>query len=203
MKMQLFLVVMSFLLCSCESEDNIISITMQDGNTITLNSSQKYYSNEEEFIHCVSFSFPRSYECSEIEYIDYLDDSEYIVEGCNQFFIGGWEIARFGEWIRNYGLNPNESYYVATKVYAKYLSKPPVGLRIVPKLGGTFMGYCPDIEARTFRIDNISEMQVSALITGIRYIGYDSKGNDIKYEMPSFINNELIWKFLIRDDGWD
>lgn len=62
MKFQLFLIVMVFLFCGCESEDDIISVTMQDGNTITTNSSQRYYPDEDEFVHGVSFAFARSYD---------------------------------------------------------------------------------------------------------------------------------------------
>ena len=136
MKFQLFLIVMVFLFCGCESEDDIISVTMQDGNTITTNSSQRYYPDEDEFVHGVSFAFARSYDYSEIEEMEYQDDSEGKVTCYNQFFIGSWEIAKFGEWIRDYGLEPDKAYYIATKVYVKYISMPPKGLRIVPKPGG-------------------------------------------------------------------
>ena len=206
MKCPLFLIVMIFLLCGCESEEDIISVTMQDGNTITTNSSQRYYSDEDEFVHGVSFAFARSYDYSEIEEIEYKDDSEGNVTGYNQFFIGSWEIAKFGEWIHDYGLEPDKTYYIATKVYVKYLLMPPKDLRIVPKLGGRFMGYCPDIGQKTFRVYNNSDTQVSMLITGVRYIGYDSERNSINCEVPSFSNNKndkLTWEFLVRDDGWD
>lgn len=183
----LCLIVIS-VLCSCESEDDLMNVTMQDGNTITINSSQRYYHSEEEFVHCVSFSFPRSCEYSEVEEVEYLKDSEGIVSGYSQSFIGCWEAAKFGEWVRDYGLNPNDVYYVATKVYTKYVSMPCEGLRIVPKFGGQFMGYCPDVEPRTFRVNNDSDAQVGVLTTGVRYIGYDSEGNRIACEMPSFIH---------------
>ena len=97
MKFQLFLIVMIFLFCGCESEDDTITVTMQDGNTITTNSSQRCYPDEDEFVHGVSFAFARSYDYSEIEEIEYQDDSEGKVIGYNQSFIGSWEIAKFGE----------------------------------------------------------------------------------------------------------
>ena len=68
------------------------------------------------------------------------------------------------------------------------------------------MGYCPDIEQRTFRVYNNPDEQVSMLITGVRYIGYDSERNSINCEVPSFTDNKndkLTWEFLVRDDGWD
>lgn len=206
MKQSLLLAICSLIFCCCEPESNAISTTMKDGKTITIYSSQKSYLDKEEFVHCVSFSFPCSYKYDDVEKIEYLEDSTYIVNGYNQSFIGCWEIAKFGEWSRDYGLDPNKVYYVATKVYAKYVSTPPNGLRILPKLGGAFMGYRPDIEPSTFWVNTDSGAKVSILTTGIRYIGYDSEGNTIDCEIPSFVDNEsnkLTWKFLILDDGWD
>lgn len=179
---------------------------MRDGHTITTNSSQRYYTDEDSFVHGVSFAFARSYDYSEIEEMEYQDDSEGKVTGYNQSFIGSWEIAKFGEWIRDYGLEPGKVYYIATKVYAKYISMPPKGLRVIPKPEERFMGYCPDIEQRTFWVYNIPDEQVCMLITGVRYIGYDSERNSINYEVPSFTDNKkniLTWEFLVRDDGWD
>lgn len=179
---------------------------MRDGHTITTNSSQRYYTDEDSFVHGVSFAFARSYDYSEIEEMEYQDDSEGKVTGYNQSFIGSWEIAKFGEWIRDYGLESGKAYYIATKVYVKYTSMPPIGLRIVPKYGGHYMGYCPDIEQRTFRVYNNPDQNVSMLITGVRYIGYDSERSSINCEVPSFTDNKkdiLTWEFLVRDDGWD
>ena len=206
LKFHLVLFVVAFLFCGCESEDDTITVTMRDGHTITTNSSQRYYTDEESFVHGVSFAFARSYDYSEIEEMEYQDDSEDKVTGYNQSFIGSWEIAKFGEWIRDYGLEPGKAYYIATKVYVKYTSMPPIGLRIVPKYGGHYMGYCPDIEQRTFRVYNNPDQNVSMLITGVRYIGYDSERSSINCEVPSFTDNKkdiLTWEFLVRDDGWD
>lgn len=206
LKFHLVLFVVAFLFCGCESEDDTITVTMRDGHTITTNSSQRYYTDEESFVHGVSFAFARSYDYSEIEEMEYQDDSEDKVTGYNQSFIGSWEIAKFGEWIRDYGLESGKAYYIATKVYVKYTSMPPIGLRIVPKYGGHYMGYCPDIEQRTFRVYNNPDQNVSMLITGVRYIGYDSERSSINCEVPSFTDNKkdiLTWEFLVRDDGWD
>lgn len=206
MKYPLLLVICSLVFCCCEPENNPTSVTMKDGKTITVYSSQKSYLDKDEFVHRVSFSFPRPYKYDDVEEIKYLEDSTYTVNGYNQSFIGCWEIAKLGEWSRDYGLASNKVYYVATKVYTKYVSLPPNGLRIVPKLGGIFMGYRPDIEPRTFWVDNDFDAKVSILTTSTRYIGYDSEGNTIDCEIPSFINNKenkLTWRFLVRDDGWD
>lgn len=195
-----------FALCSCDNGNDLMQVTMKDGYTIVVDPSPKYYADEDEFVHAVSFYFPRPYDFSQTEEVEYTKNTEKNVKGYNQFFIGHWETARFGEWIRSHGLDPRKTYYVATKVYAKYVSMPPEGLRIVPEVGGQFTGYLPCIEPRTFQVENNCDAQAIALITGFRYIGYDSERNATNYEMPSFINNSktnLIWKLLIRDDGWD
>ena len=126
--------------------------------------------------------------------------------GYSQFFSVAWKIAEFGDWIKQYGLIPNTPYYVATRVYVKYVSSPPSGLRIVPKYGEEYMGYCPDILPRTFQVYENAPGKIKVLTTGIRYIGYDSNRNQVNINIPSFIDNNanrLIWNFLIRDDGWD
>lgn len=188
MKHLLFGIFLTVILCSCDSGFDPMTVTMKDGKTITITSTQKYYSEEKGFIHGVSFSFPRPYNYSEIEDLDYHENTEYMVTGANQFYIGAWEIARFSNWIRAYGLDPDKSYYIATKVYTKYISSPPKGLRIVPKLGINCMGYCPDVEPQTFWAINNSENQVSILTTGVRYVGYDSDGDKIDKEIPSLID---------------
>lgn len=204
MKLIFCLILIMLMLCSCETKDDSIRVTMEDGQSIVVSSSPKYYPNEDEFVHSVSFSFPRSYIPGHAEEINYLNESEGSVSGYDQSFIGAWEIARFGDWIKEYGLKPNNNYYVATKVYAKYVSQPPRGLRLVPKYEGDFMGYCPNVEPKTFLVNKLSQTEDIALLTGYRYIGYNSERETVNIEIPSFINNNnLIWKFLIRDDGWE
>lgn len=192
--------------CGCSSEPKFNKIPMKDGNTIEINGNKRFYSSENEFVHGVSFSFQRQYNFTNVEQIDYSDIREYTVFDFNQFFVGFWEIAEFGNWISQYGLTPNAPYYVATKVYVKFISSPPSGLRIIPKYGGEYMGYCPDIIHKTFRVYNDSNENLNILTTGIRYIGYDSNKEPVEICIPSFVDNninKLTWNFLIRDDGWD
>lgn len=206
MKYYSILLVIVCVLCSCDSEDELSEITMMDGNTITVDKYKRFYSTEEEFVHDVSFSFPREYNLNCVEKIDYLNNQEYTVYDYNQSFIGCWVIAEFGNWIKEYGLIPNVPYYVSTMIYVKYLSETPKGLRIVPKFGEEHMGYCPDIIPKTFRVYHYSNRKLNVLTTGFKYIGYDSKRKPIAINIPSFIDNsknKLTWNFLIRDDGWD
>lgn len=206
MKLYIIILVILCSLCSCNTEDSKYEVAMSDGNVIIVDGRKSYYHTEDEFVHNVSFSFPRYYNYSKVDKIDYLENMEYSVSGFDESFIGSWEIAEFGNWIKTYGLKPNTPYYVATKIYTKYLSETPIGLRIVPKLGGEFMGYCPDISPKTFRVQQDGNTQLSILSTGVRYIGYDSNRSPVNIDIPSFVDNNKVkplWNFLIRDDGWD
>lgn len=178
---------------------------MRDGNTLEVN-GYIFYSSEDEFVHGVSFSFQRLYNITNVEQIDYSNGREYTVFDFNQMYIGFLEIAEFGNWVSQYGLIPYTPYYVATKVYVKYVSSPSKGLRIVPKYGGEHMGYCPDIIPKPFRVYNDFNENMNELTTCFRYIGYDSNKEPVGLSIPSFVDNnknKLTWNFLIRDDGWD
>lgn len=189
---------------SCNSTLDTFPVKMQDGMTISVNSSIKYYPDEESFVHDVSFSVPRQYEYFNVEKFEYVEDSTYVAEGHDQSFIGYWEKATFGDWIKEYGLVPQTVYYVATKIYTKNITMPQDGLEIVPKWGSPLMGYCPNTEYTTFKVNNNKEQHVSTLYTGVKYIGYDSKGKGIYKEIPSLnINQKITWKFLIQNDGWE
>lgn len=194
------------MLGGCTTEPEFNKILMKDGNTIEVNRNKRFYASENEFVHELSFSFHRQYNFTNVEQIYYSNDQEYTVFDFNKFYVGFWEIAEFGEWIQQYGLTPNAPYYVATRVYVKFVSSPPAGLRIVPKYGVENMGYCPDIIPKTFIVNNDANENLNILITGIRFIGYDSNRELVDVCIPSFVDNnknKLTWKFLIRDDGWE
>lgn len=206
MRVHLCIVILVLLFCGCESKVNTITVTMKDGTAITTTPLQTYYPNEDGFVHGVSFAFQRKYDTSVFQKVEYKEDSIGKVTGYDQSFVGRWEIAKFGEWIRNFGLEPGKAYYVATKVYVKYLSMPPVGLQIIPDPEGRFMGYCPDLEKRTFRVYRMNEEHLVVLITSVRYIGYDVERNRVDCEVPSFPGDKrtkFTWRFKVTDDGWD
>ena len=189
----------ALIVISCDS--NPYSITMQDGMTIQYVSTPKYYSTEDDFVHDVAFDFPHPYDYAMPQHIDYVQDSIYTVHGYNQTFIGHWEKAKFGDWIKAYGLVPKQYYYVATKVYAKYISMPQDELWIYPKLR-TPITHKPLYVG----VERNKEKHACALFTGIRYIGYDSNGKGIYVEIPSFDDkgdNQLTWKFSIDNDFWN
>ena len=203
--MKLFGILIPFicLLCSCDDHyDKIYSVKMRDGNTIKVLNSQRVYSTEKDFLHNISFAFPRSYDLRNVEQCDYTSDSIFVIEDYNQSFTGAWEVAVFGEWIRAYGLIPHTPYYVATTVFAKYVSAPPRHKTLYP-LGGTYMGYIPGLERPSFFISHSPDYTCNIFTTGARLIGYDSSKNAISIYIPSFINtNKLTWYFQVDTSPW-
>lgn len=200
------LLLLIFVASSCHDEvDNDIVTTMEDGKTIIISSEIHFYSTEEEFVHNVSFPSSHSAKAVEFEELNYSKGTLMAVYGYNNFSIQKWEKTKLGSWCEKYGLKPNNIYYVGTKVYDKYVSKPPEHLRIVPKYEENQMGYCPLVDSRFFEVLNEDYNQCTILRTGVRYIGYDSKRNPLNIEIPLIFNNKnnLTWKFSIQDDGWD
>jgi hypothetical protein len=176
---------------------------MQDGFVITINKTTKYYPTEEDFFHNVRTDFPHTYMIENVEKMEYEENKHYEVIGYNQDFVGCWEKAKFGNWAENYGLTPNKIYYVSTKLYAKYVSKPDNTLMIVPEKGLQNMGYCPGLNDKTFCVEQDNVTNTNILTTSTRFIGYNSEGNHVQCTINSFTNNKLIWKFLILQDVWD
>ena len=199
MSRYLLFLLAAFIVISCNS--NPYTITMQDGVTIQYVSTPKYYSTEDDFVHDVAFDFPHPYNYAMPQHIDYVQDSIYTIHGYNQTFIGHWERAKFGDWIKAYGLVPEQNYYVATKVYAKYISMPQDELSIYPKLR-TPITHKPLYVG----VEHNKEKQACALFAGVRYIGYDTKGKGIYMEIPFFANkgdDQLTWKISVENDIWD
>ncbi len=186
---------------SCDSEGNTTCVTMKDGVTIEVETSIKYYNTEEDFIHSISFNFHKDFAFYPKIEFEYRPNEEYELSGYSQKFIGCWEKAQFGEWITQYGLSPYLTYYVCTKTYVQYVSLPPEDYMIVPKLSNDNMGVCPNIGSKTFLALNDNKKQTSTLITGVRFIGYDSHQETVNIELPQL--NNIIWKFLIQSDGWE
>lgn len=173
---------------------------MNDGNTINVASRKITYHSEEDFVRGFSFSFECNYNFSNKECINYDVGESYEVNGYDQTFIGSWQIAKFGDWIKNYGLNTDEYYYVATLIYAKYIERPITGTMIVPQTG---LGCSISEENKTFSVLSDKETNTSILLTCVRLIGYDKNKSAINLCIPQLTNNNITWKFLIQSDGWE
>lgn len=150
------------LLVSCTQDEWFRSVTMQDGNTVLVHQQKQFYETESKFVHNVFFSWEHKFDITDVEQINYKVDSRYTVKGHNAFYFHHWEEAQFGEWIEKYGLKANKTYYVATKVYAKFISMPPDSITISPKIGDSFLGYIPGAEASRFLL-NYYKKKIAAL----------------------------------------
>ncbi len=205
MKLLSFLI-SALLLCvlwSCENEDAIYNVQMRDGNTIRVQNTQRFYASAEEFAASGSFAFPRPFNYKDIEPIDYSVDTISVVYDYNQSFTGAWEVAEFGDWIKDYGLKPNTPYYVGTTMFAKYISLPPEGRELYPYFqGGKYMGYLPGIEGTNYYVTYSNANGCLILTTGLRFVGYDYSRNAINMHITTFPNNnphELTWYYVISD----
>ena len=192
------------LLVSCTQDEWFRSVTMQDGNTVLVHQQKHFYETESKFVHNVFFSWEHKFDITDVEQINYKVDSRYTVKGHNAFYFHHWEETQFGEWIEKYGLKANKTYYVATKVYAKFISMPPDSITISPKIGDSFLGYIPGAEASRFLLNYYKKENCCVMTTGIRYIGYDSEKNKIDIEIPlnTDSNHNRIWKFLTEYNIW-
>ena len=55
----------------CTSEDDMLHVTMKDGNKILVGSCPKFYDSEQSFIHSVSFPAMEDCQTYNVENIDY------------------------------------------------------------------------------------------------------------------------------------
>ncbi len=198
----LLLIIHLLLSTSSCCESSTLTVTMTDGNTLNIPNEITVYYTQEDFEKDISFGFIRNYYPSEISYIDYLEGVHTSITGVDDTFCGTWKLARFGNWISEFGLVPNKTYYVATKTYAKYVNTPPDGLSIMPrKYTDTNMGYIPQSTQRTFQFYHINH-DFSVLLTGIPIIGYNSDREPLNLILTN-LTKPLLWNFTIVENGWD
>ena len=186
----------------CSKDDNILHIEMSDGNTVVVNTHTKFYDSEDAFLHSVSFRSTNDYQVHDVEEIDYEINCRYSLVGYSQINTECWEMAKFGSWATKYGLSPNTVYYVATDIFAKYISAPQEGLMIVPDANNVNMGYCPGINSPTFMYSVNDTANVCILQTGSKCVKYDSNGIPVNLIINN-LKKQLTWKFQILRDVWE
>ena len=186
----------------CTSEDDMLHVTMKDGNKILVGSCPKFYDSEQSFIHSVSFPAMEDCQTYNVENIDYEINGRYSIVGYDKVYTGCWEMAKFGVWATKYGLRPNTVYYVATDVFTKHLPAVPEGMMIVPHKDNVRMGFCPGIAYATFIDTNDYKAGVCILQTGNKSIKYDSNGVFINININN-LKEQLTWKFQIQNEFWD
>lgn len=136
--------VIVLLVVACDTEPHTATITMNDGNEITIrNLNVTYYSSEAQFEQSVFATGELPIQVGSKEVINYKEGESYTISKVSQTFNTRWRIVRFGEWASKYGLKSNRKYYVSTKVYTLNVVTPPSGLMICPKFYKENMGYPP------------------------------------------------------------
>lgn len=179
------------------SKDDDFPLEMADGNRIILSSNEVvYYGNESDFLHSYKSLFPCKYSFISNNNGPYLQDESYSVERYDDRFIGYWEKAKFGDWIKKYGLEPNKVFYCATIKYVVYMPIPLSGEEYLPVMPLDNMGYSPWTSNRSFDIDYDNQYPKYIFYTCFRYIGYNDKLSGVYIELP--ITNKLIWNFTVK-----
>ena len=186
----------------CTSEDDMLHVTMKDGNKILVDSRPKSYDSELSFIHSVSFPSLEDSQIHDGEDISYEDNGRYTLVGYDIMYTGCWEIAKFGDWAIKYGLDPSTVYYVATDVFIKYLPAVPENMMIVPYKDNDRMGFCPGVVTPTFIATNNYKTNTCILQTGNKSIKYDSNRVFIDFNINN-LKEQLTWKFQIQNEVWD
>lgn len=186
------IITMIYMASCCETHDDFIH--MNDGNRIRLSSKNcTYYPTYQSFVENVNFNFP--------VFKSFISSSKPICTGQNSFElyghedegIGWWEKATFGEWIEEYGLKSNNTYYCATIVYINYIDRQPKLIDYWPVKGNINVGYIPGNPNQSFDIDMNNRYPKIVFRTGVRFIGYKDTYNGIYLRIPSI--NNIIWKY--------
>lgn len=181
----------------CTHNEEDLPIHMNDGFTFKLSSLESiFYKSKESFVSdCPSF-----WTCnySFLSHIDeqFVIDNTYSISGYDDQFIMKWEKARFGNWIREYGLNPNEEYYCAWIKYVIYLPHN-VNSYYTPVKPLNNMGFISNTDRPGFDAEYRKGYPKEVIYTFVRYIGYDINKNGIYKEIPNL--NIIIWNFTIKN----
>lgn len=184
------------ILQSCSKEDDL-PLVMADGNKITLSNNKiVYYGNESDFLHSYTSLFPCKYTFISNNKGPYLREESYSIEGYDDRFIGYWEKAKFGDWIKKYGLEPDKVFYCATIKYVSYVPIPLPNEDYIPIMPLNNMGYSPWTTNKSFDIDYRIQFPKYLFYTCLRYIGYDDKLAGVYIELP--LTNKLIWNFTVK-----
>lgn len=193
-----------FSLNSCSESPSNLYIKMKDGNVISLRQDNEvYYETEDEFQRGLSFGFRMNYSFLANSIVNLMPDSTINIVGYDDRYLGLWEKASFGNWIKDYGLESNKSYYIASCVYVIYLPLAPDGYYLFPMPESQdSIGFVPSLGYKGSIVETDKSAGFSIARSGSRYIGYDDNGNIIALEIPQ-LNKKITWKFLIKRNGWD
>jgi len=197
LKALLHIIMISLLAISCDDgPESMDKITMNDGKTIYLPSKVRHYDTYKEFISASNF-----HELMNKDLISYIDFNYRIdkidqVEGYDSECSGNWEKSTFGDWCIDFGLKPNEVYYVCTSIYQKAMPPLPKDCVITSyKSIGYEMGINPGLTGLGYTIDDGVEGQL-IFSTLTRTIGYDNSHNYVFNNIP-LINKKIVWNFLV------
>lgn len=108
-----------------------------------------------------------------------------------------WFKAKFGEWISDYGLNPEKIYFVRKEYYyQEYVQcgEGEIVVGYVPE--NSCMGLFETVNGKRFKgfEANVRDEYYSGCRTLIFFVGYDDDGNSVSCHIPCN-PDELEWYF--------
>ena len=149
------IIMISLLAISCDDgPESVDKITMNDGKTIYLPSKVGHYDTYKEFISASNFHGLMNIGLISSINFNYRIDKIDQVEGYDLEYSGNWEKSTFGDWCIDFGLNPNEVYFVCTSIYQKVMPPLPKDCAIVPYKSIEYeMGINPGLTDIGYSID--------------------------------------------------
>lgn len=184
------------ILLACNNNDDL-RLNMADGNQIHVISDKIVnYANESDFLHSYAPVGRCKYSFHSNNKGPYLQGEVYSIQGYDDRFIGYWEKAKFGDWIKKYGLEPSKTYYCATIKYVIYMPIPPANEEYLPFLPLNEMGYSPWTSQRSFETEYGDNYPKCVFCTYFRYIGYNENLAGVYMTLP--LTDKLIWNFTVE-----
>lgn len=202
-----FIILILCLFCSCNEGVEHKRLLMNDGKIISLVDEKiiHYESEGDLSANYGECQLPRTMQLDKSDDVTFRQDSVCGYSSIES--LDRWNIAIFGDWIADYGLDPGKEYYVQTVVEVKKRLPCYSGEQI--KAGVykgeivKFMGYMSDIN-RGFSISATRDDGGYFIgTTKMTHIGYDKDGNVVDVYYPVNDLSTLKWRFMALAIDWD
>lgn len=202
-----FIILILCLFCSCNEDVKHKRLLMNDGKIISLVDEMiiHYESEGDLSANYGGCQLSRTMQFDMSDDVTSRQDSVYGYSSIES--LDWWNIATFGDWIIDYGLEPGKEYYVQTIVEVKKQLPCYSGEQL--KAGAyagemtKFMGYISDIN-RGFTISSTRDDGGYFIGTTVMtHIGYDKDGNVVDVYYPVNDLSTLKWHFVALAIDWN
>ena len=207
MKVNEFCFIILICACSCNEDIAHKRLLMNDGNIISLVNEKiiHYESAQDLSANYCEYQLSRTMQFDKPDDITSRLDSVYGYSSIES--LDRWNIATFGDWIADYGLEPDKEYYVQTVVevkkqlpcYSGEQLKAGVYKGETTKLIGYISGVNRGFSISATRDDG-GYFIGTTLMT---HIGYDKDGNVVDVYYPVNDLSTLKWRFMAIAIDWN